>query len=36
MKVFMIAGEESGDIHGSNLIRQLQKLADVSSASFCS
>ncbi|MEC9491898.1 lipid-A-disaccharide synthase [Flexistipes sp.] len=30
MKVFMIAGEESGDIHGSNLIRQLQKLADVS------
>jgi len=30
MKIFLIAGEESGDIHGSNLIRQLQKLTDVS------
>jgi len=30
MKVFMIAGEESGDIHGSNLIHQLKELVDVS------
>lgn len=29
-KIFLLAGEESGDIHGSNLIRQLKKLADFS------
>ena len=29
-KIFLIAGEESGDIHGSNMIRQLQKLTDFS------
>lgn len=29
-KIFLIAGEESGDIHASNMIRQLRKLADFS------
>lgn len=30
LKIFLVAGEESGDIHGSNLIRQLKRLADFS------
>src|SRR5579872_641998 len=31
MKYYMIAGEASGDLHGSNLIRELKKLEPVSS-----
>ncbi|UOD33802.1 lipid-A-disaccharide synthase [Deferribacteraceae bacterium V6Fe1] len=30
MKIFLIAGEESADIHGSNMIRHLKKMADFS------
>jgi len=30
MKLFLIAGEESGDIHASNMIRHLKKMADFS------
>jgi lipid-A-disaccharide synthase len=26
MKYYVIAGEASGDLHGSNLIKQLKKL----------
>ena len=26
MKYYMIAGEASGDLHGSNLIQELKKL----------
>lgn len=29
-KIFLVAGEESGDIHAANMIRQLRKLADFS------
>jgi lipid-A-disaccharide synthase len=29
-KIFLIAGEESGDIHSANMIRQLRKLTDFS------
>ncbi|KAA0258424.1 lipid-A-disaccharide synthase [Deferribacter autotrophicus] len=30
MKLFLIAGEESGDIHASNMIRHLSQMADFS------
>lgn len=30
MKLFLIAGEESGDIHGSNMVRKLGELTDLS------
>jgi len=30
MKIFLIAGEESADVHGSNLVRHLKKMADFS------
>jgi lipid-A-disaccharide synthase len=30
MKVFIIAGEESGDIHASNMVRELKKFTDIS------
>lgn len=30
MKIFLIAGEESGDIHGANMIRHLKGMADFS------
>jgi len=26
MRYFIIAGEQSGDLHGSNLVRELKKL----------
>lgn len=29
MRLFIIAGEESGDIHASNMVRELKKLGDV-------
>lgn len=34
MKYYIIAGEASGDLHGSNLIRELKKL-DISAAMRC-
>ncbi len=30
MKYYIIAGEASGDLHGSNLIKELQKLDPLS------
>ena len=34
MKYYIIAGEASGDLHGSNLIKELRKL-DVEAAVRC-